>query len=493
MKREDKRGLSTVVATLLIILLVIVAVAIVWGVIRTIIVNNSNQITLGKFTIDLKIVSIRQTPQDVNIKVKRNAGEGELEGIVFSIFDGERTHIYEKHNVSLEPLEMKTFVVDYQGNIVSVSIYPILLTDAGKTLTGGVSDTYYPSSTGGGYISGNCTTNCTDKSCGDNGCGGSCGGCSGSTPYCVQGTCSSNNQGLIGNCSCAANICTGTTCDDGLGGSCPGELTIEQDCGAQMCGESPNGCGSCGSCGDSGHYCNEGTCSPICLPSDCGSRICGGIPGRSECGETFCGLCNAAAGETCNETSGTCFVCQPDCLGKQCGDDKCGGSCGDCKISPFNSSYNCNATQSCQMCTPDCVALGKECGPVPNGCGESCGNCTELYGYPENSCTAEGMCFPPEESLNNGTVVSVWPLPIGRNLFVSNGLPLYGEDEKIANLSNAHFVKIVSAYKRCYQILEIDYPVNPGQYTVVKVSMASTDIEVGDYYEIWETLEGCNR
>jgi hypothetical protein len=145
------------------------------------------------------------------------------------------------------------------------------------------------------------------------------------------------------------------------------------------------------------------------------------------------------------------------------------------------------------MCTPDCVALGKECGPVPNGCGESCGNCTELYGYPENSCTAEGMCFPPEESLNNGTVVSVWPLPIGRNLFVSNGLPLYGEDEKIANLSNAHFVKIVSAYKRCYQILEIDYPVNPGQYTVVKVSMASTDIEVGDYYEIWETLEGCNR
>lgn len=122
MRKGDKSGLSTVVATLLIILLVIVAVAIVWGVIKTIITNNSEQISLGKFTIDLKIVSIRQTAQDVNIKVKRNAGEGNLEGIIFSIFDGEKTHIYEKHNISLQPLEMKTFVVDYQGKIVSVSI-----------------------------------------------------------------------------------------------------------------------------------------------------------------------------------------------------------------------------------------------------------------------------------------------------------------------------------------------------------------------------------
>jgi hypothetical protein len=146
------------------------------------------------------------------------------------------------------------------------------------------------------------------------------------------------------------------------------------------------------------------------------------------------------------------------------------------------------------MCTQNCNALGRECGPVPNGCGESCGSCFELYGYPESSCNNQsGICIKPEESLNNGTVLSVWPLPIGHNLFVSDGLPMYGEDEKIANLSDAHFVKIVSAYKRCYQILEIDYPVNPGQYTVVKVSMASTDIEVGDYYEIWKTIEGCNR
>jgi hypothetical protein len=491
MKREDVRGLSTVVATLLIILLVIVAVAIVWEVVRTIITNNSEQISLGKFTIDLQIVSIKQTPQDVNIKVKRNAGEGNLEGIVFSIFDGNNTHIYEKHNVSLEPLEVKTFVVDYQGKIVSISIYPILLGASGKTQTGGVSDTYYPTSSGGGgVISGNCTVDCTGKSCGDNSCGGSCGDCSGSTPYCVQGTCTSNSGGLIGNCSCSTTICVGTTCSDGLGGSCPGELTVEEDCGSLMCGESPSGCGSCGSCGDAGHYCNEGTCSPICLPSDCGSRVCGSIPSRPDCGETFCGLCNATAGETCNETSGTCFVCQPNCIGKQCGDNGCGGSCGDCKLSPFNESYNCNASQLCQMCTSDCSALGKECGPVPNGCGQSCGNCTELYGYPENSCT-NGICIPPEKSLNNGTVLSVWPEPIGHNFLTGSSLPLYGENHTYLN--NAHFVKITSLYSRCYSIIKIDYPINPGQYTVIQVSVASTDIEQGNQYEIWKTLDGCNR
>jgi hypothetical protein len=492
MKRENKRGLSTVVATLLIILIVIVAIAILWGVIRAVIVNNSEQISLGKFTIDLQIVAVypSDSTSDTGIKVKRNPGEGELEGIVFSILDDKGdTHIYEKHNISLQQLEVKTFFVPYHGKVVSVSIYPILLGTSGKTQTGGVSDTYHytgGNNNGGGYISPGCIPNCTGKTaCQDNGCGGNCGlDCSGDTPYCLQGVCEGDSGGREPNCSCSANICIGRTCEDGLGGHCPGQITVEQDCGSLMCGESPNGCGNCGSC-DTGYYCNGGTCSPICLASDCGSRICGGIPGRSECGETFCGLCNITAGETCNETSGTCFICDPitNCIGKQCGEDGCGGQCGDCKISPFNSSYECNFDNNlCEMCTPDCTG-GRNCNVSLNGCGE-CGECTG-----QDTCI-NGFCTPPEEILNSGTVVSVWPLPIGRNLFVSGDLPEYGEDY---NLSNGHFVKITSLYSRCYQILSIDYPVNPGQYTVIKVSTASTDIEVGDHYEIWETIDGCNR
>ena len=497
MRKGDKRGLSTVVATLLIILLVIVAVGIVWAVIKSVIKNSSEQISLGKFTIDLEIVAVYPSDgvSDTGIKVRRNPGEGDLEGIIFSIFDGENTHVYEKHNITLNELEVKTFFVDYQGNIVSVSVYPILLGSSGNPQTGGISDTYYYTgeNNGGGYISPGCTPDCAGKTlCEDNGCGGNCGlDCSGSTPYCINGACESDTGGLTPNCSCAEDICIGTTCDDGLGGSCFGQLTLEQDCGSLMCGESPNGCGSCGTC-ESGYECNGGICSPTCLASDCGSRECGGIPGRPECGDTICGICDVGAGETCNVTTGTCFVCQPDCNGKECGPDGCGGSCGDCSVAPFNSSYICNASQLCEMCTPDCNALGKECGPVPNGCGLSCGNCTELYGYPEDSCS-DGICIPPEELLNSGDVLSVWPVPIGHNFLTGDNLPGYDASGDTYNLSNANYIRITSLYSRCYQIIKLDYPVNAGQYTVIQVSTGSTDIQVGDHYELWETLEGCNH
>lgn len=35
----------------------------------------------------------------------------------------------------------------------------------------------------------NCIPQCKDKTCGENGCGGSCGECSGETPYCYEGVC----------------------------------------------------------------------------------------------------------------------------------------------------------------------------------------------------------------------------------------------------------------------------------------------------------------
>jgi hypothetical protein len=53
-----------------------------------------------------------------------------------------------------------------------------------------------------------CTPDCTNKACGDNGCGGSCGTCAG-------GTCSSS-----GTCSCQAPSSTTNTCDDDTNADC---------------------------------------------------------------------------------------------------------------------------------------------------------------------------------------------------------------------------------------------------------------------------------
>ena len=436
MKKGDARGLSTIIATLLIILLVILSIAIVWGVIRNIIINNAEKISLGKFTIDLEIVSMKQTAQDVNIKVKRNAGEGELEGIVFSIFDGKETHIYEKKNITLNPLEVKTFVVDYQGQIVSISIYPIFVTDSGKKTIGNIADTYYNIiNTGEQLISSGCTPDCTGKECGDNGCGGSCGTCSGLTPHCVLGECKAESGGNP-NCSCSTITCSDKTCSDGLEGSCPGLLQPDCNNNQIMCGASLNGC-NCGTC-DTGYYCNGGVCSRSCLASDCGLRECGTLPGRIDCGETFCGLCTIQ-GETCNITSGVCFQCIPDCTNRNCGVD-----------------------------------------PV---CGSSCGTCNTLIG---EYCNLAGSCVR-DTILNNGTIYSIWPEKVGI-YFDSEDLPKSGDNYV------SYWARFPGSNEfSCLHIDKFVIPYIPEIYnrSYIKFVQTSSNIAPGDSYEIWETYNGC--
>ncbi|MDP6945450.1 MAG: hypothetical protein QF464_14980, partial [Myxococcota bacterium] len=132
-----------------------------------------------------------------------------------------------------------------------------------------------------------CTARCEGKSCGDDGCGGSCGECS-AGDFCVEGLC--------------ADECTP---------KCEGKA-----CGGDGCG------GSCGECAD-GDFCVEGLCAEHCT-AQCEDKACGG----DGCGGT-CGVC--PEGQSC--AGGTCVVvCTPDCAGKGCGDDGCGGSCGGCDV-----------------------------------------------------------------------------------------------------------------------------------------------------------------
>jgi hypothetical protein len=511
MKKGDTRGLSTVVATLLIILLVIVSIAIVWGVIRTVIKNNAESISLGQFTISLEIVKVYPSdvysdPNATGIKIRRNAGAGELDDIIISIFDGRDSYVFTDNippGETFDEFEVTTFPVPYTGDIVSVSISPIFSTSSGKPITGDVQDTYYVYYTGSGGGDGgsgggeeepdpDCVPDCIGKACGDDGCFGSCGSCI-SPEECISESCTTPTEPCVANCACSSTTCSGTSCSDGCGGSCPG--IIQPNCGDQMCGAAPNGCGSedeCGTC--SSGWCDQGICCQIgehniggicqtdcnpienCLGKECGPDGCGGT-----CG-TFGGDCEYEYGSNyfCNE-SGICELCIPDCTGKECGEDGCGGTCGSCTF-----PEECNATTGlCLMCEDNCLETGTECGDVPNGCGESCGECI----FPE-TCT-NGICVAPEASLNSGTVTSVWPVPIGHNFLTGSNLPEFGETSEQTILNDAHYVRITSIYPRCYPVLKMDYPINPGQYTVIQVSTGITDIEIGDSYQLWETLAGC--
>ena len=150
-------------------------------------------------------------------------------------------------------------------------------------------------------VEGGCDPNCEERTCGDDGCGSSCGAC---------------EEGLAcvdGDCACAP------------------------DCDGRGCGD--DGCGGvCGAC-EEGLACVDGDCA--CAP-DCDDRLCG----DDGCGGV-CGVCEE--GLAC--VDGDC-VCAPDCDDRVCGDDGCGGVCGVCE-----GGVPCSAFGTCGV---DCLACGFE-------------------------------------------------------------------------------------------------------------------------------------
>ena len=202
--------MSTVVATLIVIMITLIAVAIIWTVTRGVIQRNSEGVTLSRFTIDLKIESVKIINNSINVKIKRNPGEGELKGITFVVFDGQNSQVIEKTNLTLNPLERKTFIIDYSGAIVKISVAPIFESSSGKLMTGSITDVYYitgfVNGTGGpgggpGVNESNCTPDCEGKECGYDGCEGSCGSCTPPEIYCNNGICT--DQSCTPDCSCA--------------------------------------------------------------------------------------------------------------------------------------------------------------------------------------------------------------------------------------------------------------------------------------------------
>jgi len=204
-----------------------------------------------------------------------------------------------------------------------------------------------------------CPPRCEGRTCGDDGCGGQCGACSGGD-VCRSGL-------------CCTPACAGRECGpDGCGGQCgscaddeacqAGRCACVPACEGRTCG--PDGCGGvCGTCG-ADQVCQEGSCCVRgCAGKTCGPDACGGS----------CGACGGAF--QCQE--GLC-VCVPACQGKACGDDGCGGSCGACGEGEMCAQGAC-------VCAPACA--GKACGD--DGCGGSCGACG-----PDEECAKNGQCQP---------------------------------------------------------------------------------------------------
>jgi hypothetical protein len=187
-----------------------------------------------------------------------------------------------------------------------------------------------------------CTRNCGGKTCGDDGCGGSCGTCS-------FGSCNGNT------CVCpnGTELCRGQ-CEDLCG---PGQIHNTETC--QCCGA--NGTTGCSNVGGNDFCCSH-SCAPasFTIPSSCiGQPL--GVP----C--DFNGVCRSD-------------VCTNDvCSCKHKGSSCTGGGCTCCCSNSCDPGGLCTGLASGDKCTADAQCESGNCAP----------NCSD-----SQICTEQKFCQP---------------------------------------------------------------------------------------------------
>jgi hypothetical protein len=133
LKRSDSRGLSTVIATLLVIVLVFVAIAILWVVLRRVIMNQTEVVEVQKefYSESIQIAKIRVNNGSVNISLERAGGKIKVTG----------------NETGIETVEVA------EADIISV----VDLSQSMAPTCNGVSYACCTNTLSGSYSSGNCS------------------------------------------------------------------------------------------------------------------------------------------------------------------------------------------------------------------------------------------------------------------------------------------------------------------------------------------------
>ena len=142
MKLGDKRGLSGVITTLILILLTLVAIGVIWVVVANLIGEGANTINTGQFTLDLVIDEVIVTDTRANVRVTRNSGDGDLTGLKFIISDGTNVKLYRNGILQSDVEPVSSYTIGnngalyfgrtsaFDGTIDEVMIFDKALTEA---------------------------------------------------------------------------------------------------------------------------------------------------------------------------------------------------------------------------------------------------------------------------------------------------------------------------------------------------------------------------
>jgi hypothetical protein len=141
--KNNRKGLSTIVATLLIILLTLVAVGIIWIVVRQVVSGGSEQMSIDAMCIQANVVATRvvnATPSNFSVTLSRQGGEDEIGGvkIVFTNEEGSTNDIHDRSG-NIEALQTVTnyYTVNIDPttgvpNPTRVSVVVYFLDDSGN-------------------------------------------------------------------------------------------------------------------------------------------------------------------------------------------------------------------------------------------------------------------------------------------------------------------------------------------------------------------------
>lgn len=145
LKIINKRGLSTIITTLIVILLTLVAVGIVWVVIKNMITSGTEEIELGKFSVDMEIKNVQVSASDIALDVRRNIGKGDISAIKFVFSDSSSSKVIERAT-SIGELGQERFIFNFteinNTIIKEIAIVPVFKTSSGKTSLGNQLDSY---------------------------------------------------------------------------------------------------------------------------------------------------------------------------------------------------------------------------------------------------------------------------------------------------------------------------------------------------------------
>ena len=150
-KMKNKKGLSTIIATIMMILFVLIASGVVWVTIQNILSEETEDMSSGLDRITLSIVgsSVKMDdPEDstnISLIINRDIGEGKLTKVKIIIYNDAGESYSEDINAStLSELGSRKFSISKGGltEINKISVAPIIESASGKETLKGIVNTY---------------------------------------------------------------------------------------------------------------------------------------------------------------------------------------------------------------------------------------------------------------------------------------------------------------------------------------------------------------